>query len=175
MFRTARPSPHRASALCFVSLLTGAAAASAAAAPPRPWSGTTAIADGELAARIERAVAGARRRLEQPACQHLLEDFANQDGVRLREVDAAGGASPEAWLSRMIFRDGRATATCARAAAFTGPGSRVVFICPKRFTAVARADAELIVIHEMLHTLGLGELPPTPGQIDRAVARRCGG
>jgi hypothetical protein len=30
------------------------------------------------------------------------------------------------------------------------------------------------VIHETLHTLGLGENPPSSAEIDSAVARRCG-
>jgi hypothetical protein len=38
---------------------------------------------------------------------------------------------------------------------------------------IGRARAEEVVIHEMLHTLGLGEQPPTPGQIDGVVASHC--
>jgi hypothetical protein len=33
--------------------------------------------------------------------------------------------------------------------------------------------AEFIVIHELLHTLGLGENPPTPQDITRRVKARC--
>jgi hypothetical protein len=36
-----------------------------------------------------------------------------------------------------------------------------------------RATAEVYVIHEMLHTLGLGENPPRSQQITQAVKRRC--
>jgi hypothetical protein len=35
------------------------------------------------------------------------------------------------------------------------------------------AAAEEVVIHEMLHTVGLGEWPPTSRQIDGTVASRC--
>jgi hypothetical protein len=34
--------------------------------------------------------------------------------------------------------------------------------------------AESIVIHEMLHTLGLGENPPSSQEITQQVKRRCG-
>jgi hypothetical protein len=35
--------------------------------------------------------------------------------------------------------------------------------------------AELLVIHELLHTLGLGENPPSSVDITRVVTSRCGG
>lgn len=134
----------------------------------------TTVKDGALAAAIHRAVRGAQRRLERADCQRVLDEFADAAGRTLRTASSAQGPSPDAWLGRIIFRDGRDAATCTRAAAFTGVGSRVVFICPRWFTSVSRSEAELIVIHELLHTLGLSELPPTPHQIDQAIARRCG-
>jgi hypothetical protein len=74
-----------------------------------------------------------------------------------------------------MFRDGATSAACSGAvAAFTGPGSRVVFVCGARFAEIDRGRAELVVIHELLHTLGLGELPPRSSEIDRAVATSCG-
>jgi hypothetical protein len=57
--------------------------------------------------------------------------------------------------------------------AFTQPGSLAVRVCP----LVARQDpdtVELIVLHEMLHSLGLQENPPTSQQITQQVRRRCG-
>jgi hypothetical protein len=51
----------------------------------------------------------------------------------------------------------------------------VVFVCGNRFGELERLRAQRVVIHEMLHTLGLGERPPASGYIDRAVARRCKG
>ena len=58
----------------------------------------------------------------------------------------------------------------------TRPGSRVVFVCTTRFTDLVErnpAEAEAIVIHEMLHTLGLGENPPASDAITEAVAVAC--
>jgi hypothetical protein len=85
------------------------------------------------------------------------------------------GFGSDGSLSRAIFRDGHEHATCrtSPAAAFTGPGSRVVFVCGNRFGTIGRERAELVMIHELLHTLGLGEQPPTSGEINRIVARRC--
>jgi hypothetical protein len=34
---------------------------------------------------------------------------------------------------------------------------------------------EILLIHEFLHTLGLGENPPTSDAITQRVAVRCGG
>ena len=134
------------------------------------------IKDGELAASIERAVRGARRRLGHPECAKIFDDFSDGNGRPLSEVLATLAMSPTEPTARMIFRDGRENATCRTApvAAFTGPGSRVVFVCGNRFGAIGREPAELIIIHELLHTLGLKEQPPTSGAIDRVVAERCG-
>ena len=35
------------------------------------------------------------------------------------------------------------------------------------------SDAEDLIIHELLHSLGLGENPPTSSQISSQVMRRC--
>jgi hypothetical protein len=134
-----------------------------------------AIKDGELAAAVYRAVRGAARRLEEPSCAAVLGRFTDRSGQSLSDVLEALGLIPPDALSRIIFRDGRDAATCRGTAvtAFTGPGSRVVFVCGSRFTSTDRGRAEEVVIHEMLHTLGLGERPPTSRQIDGVVASHC--
>ena len=138
---------------------------------------TLAIRDGELAAAVHRAVRGAAHLLSQPACAEVLDEFSDVGGRPLRDVLGTLSLSPTASLSRIIFRDGREHMTCRGGgkAAFTGPGSRVVFVCGNRFGKLERLRAQHVVIHEMLHTLGLDERPPAPGDIDRAVARRCMG
>ena len=58
----------------------------------------------------------------------------------------------------------------------TNPGSRVVWICPRQFVPVAYRDpveAELVLIHEMLHSLGLGENPPSSLEITGRVEQHC--
>ena len=134
----------------------------------------TAVRDGELAAAVWRAVRGAQRLLARADCQAVLDDFVDASGRPLRKVSRVSTSSPDDWLAHIIFRDGDGAAVCTHAAAFTVVGSRVVFVCPRQFAALHRSDAELIVIHELLHTLGLGERPPTSREIDRVIARRCG-
>jgi hypothetical protein len=132
-----------------------------------------ALSDGELAAAVWRAVRGAERRLAKAECQRVLDDFVDSGGRPLRDALPVAASASDEWLAHIIFRDGRDAAVCRHAAAFTSVGSRLVFVCPQGFRAVHRSVAELIVIHELLHTLGLGERPPASHEIDRAVARRC--
>jgi hypothetical protein len=77
----------------------------------------------------------------------------------------------------VLFYDGASDAPCRRPRvyAFTAPGHRVVRVCPTLGALVASApeQAEAIVIHEVLHTLGLEENPPASADITAAVERRC--
>jgi hypothetical protein len=60
--------------------------------------------------------------------------------------------------------------------AVTAPGSRVVYVCGRRFAEAqsrSATRAELVVLHEALHTLGLGENPPDSLEITRRVGQRC--
>ncbi len=60
--------------------------------------------------------------------------------------------------------------------AFTVPGSRVIYVCGREFRSAverSRALADAVIIHELLHSLGLGENPPTPKVITDAVLARC--
>jgi hypothetical protein len=162
---------------CLVLWVSGAALS----ARTRPVAAASNVAnverigDGAVAAAVERAARGARQRLERASCARLVDEFRTAAGRPLRDVLAELDASPPEALSRVIFRDDGAAAACGGSvAAFTAPGSRVVFVCGPRFAAVDRGRAELIVIHELLHTLGLGERPPRSSAIDRAVAARCG-
>ena len=52
----------------------------------------------------------------------------------------------------------------------------VVFVCGTRLWQTYRRNpthVEALVIHEMLHTLGLGENPPTSLQIQAGILKRC--
>jgi hypothetical protein len=78
----------------------------------------------------------------------------------------------------VLFLDGDHHSSCAREGvlAFTSPHSRVVYLCGREFQGVSRRDvanAQIVVIHEVLHTLGLRENPPTSQQIDVRVRQRC--
>jgi hypothetical protein len=98
-------------------------------------------------------------------CRALLTDFRDGNNRPLDRRLTDLGLSAERYLRFVVFRDATESEYCEqyRPLAFTQPGSRVVFVCGRDFVrewkqAPRRATA--VVIHEMLHTLGLGENPP---------------
>jgi hypothetical protein len=106
-----------------------------------------------------------------------LNEFSDAAGRPLAQRLDELGFTPQGYLGQVLFENGRALRPCAskKVLAVTNPGSRVVFICPQ-FGELAHFDpveAELILIHEMLHTLGLGESPPSSLEITGRVERRC--
>jgi hypothetical protein len=61
--------------------------------------------------------------------------------------------------------------------AFTQIGSAVIRVCGWQFKnrfMQNRTTTEIVVIHEFLHALGLGENPPSSHAITERVAARCG-
>jgi len=130
------------------------------------------------AAAVERALSGAARRLESAECRRIFEDFHDGSGAPLQErLEALGLTAPD-YLSYIVFVDGVGSRSChgGDVMAVTAPGSRVVHVCGRAFTeAQARSAerAELVVLHEALHTLGLGENPPASLEITRLVGQRC--
>ncbi len=137
------------------------------------------IKDEKGAAALHSAIAGAYRRLGNPTCRQVLTDFENVEGRRLDEVLDSQEQTAQSFLNLVFFYDGSRQLLCGdgRRLAFTKPFSRVVFVCSKRFRRKRErnpAASEAIVIHEMLHSLGLGENPPTSREITRRVLDRCG-
>ena len=127
---------------------------------------------------VQRALAGAVDRLADGECQQILTDFHDAEGRPLSERLGALGRSPQQQLKAIIFHDGFGTGQCRRRSvwASTWPGGQVVFVCSPQFAEQAAHepfDAEAVLIHEMLHTLGLRENPPSPGDITNDVIRRC--
>jgi hypothetical protein len=131
------------------------------------------------AGAVERALAGALRRLDRPGCQRLFAEFHDGKGRPLREALDGKGLSGSEHLASLIFYDGAAQPPCEREAtlAFTFPGSPIVFVCSTQFTREWRRDPFLVeaaLIHEGLHSLGLGENPPTSAAITSRVMNHCG-
>ncbi len=128
---------------------------------------------------VRAALQGAQRRLSQPRCQRLLGEFTDGGGRPLTDKLAALEQSGPDYLELVLFRDGQATPQCARrpdTLAYTAAGSRVVFVCGQRFARQRQKDpvfAEFIIIHEALHTLGLGENPPHSAEITARVSASC--
>jgi hypothetical protein len=135
------------------------------------------IAPGPAAGWVRLAREGAARRLGQPGCAAIFGDFAGDAGQPLQEkLDVYRVSGPE-YLSLIYFADGGEGGHCGdeMVLATTTPGSRLVSVC-RRFVRAYRDDptwAEVVVIHEALHTLGLGENPPTSAEISIRVAARC--
>ncbi len=126
---------------------------------------------------IERAREGAVRKIEQPGCQRLLEEFRDKDGRTLSENLATWNRPVADYLRTMPFRDGSFHPYCrsGKSALVSVVGMRPVFVCPS-FRKEAERDpwaAENWIIHEMLHTLGLGENPPSSREITQRVTERC--
>ena len=126
---------------------------------------------------LERAREGAARKLEQPQCARVLEDFRDQTGRTLAENLAIWNRTPVDYLKTTPFRDGSFHPTCraGKSALFSVVGMRPVFVCPMFRTQAERDPwaAENWLIHEMLHTLGLGENPPSSREITQRVSERC--
>ena len=136
------------------------------------------IPNNEVAQAVARALAGADRLLAEAACQEVLTDFHDASARTLKEVLDTNDVSARGYLRWIVFSDGRGFRACSSKAslAVTEPGSRVVFICPTAFVEAAwdnPRDAEATLIHEMLHSLGLGENPPSSRDITRRVRARC--
>jgi hypothetical protein len=133
---------------------------------------------GETAAVVRRTLDGARVRLTARGCQLIFEDLVGRNGLPLADEVATTGKSPSLLLADLHFADGDDTVQCRTdegLAVFTALGSHVVHVCSKRFVRLAAKPerAEMLLIHELLHTLGLGERRPTSAYITSVVTRRC--
>ena len=129
-------------------------------------------------AAIQDAGRSAAERLSEPGCARVFSDFKDADGRTLQERLDALGRSGHAHLQAIYFYDGANRRGCqrGRTLAVTEPGSVVVHVCPS-FVFSQRQDpdqAPVALIHELLHTLGLGENPPSSEAITRHVRARCG-
>ena len=132
-----------------------------------------------LRTMLEWTLDGAARRLESPECQAVFADFKDERGRPLHERMADLGVPVQTYLEWVVFYDGTDMGSCRRdgVLAFTGQGHRVVYVCRERFEREWMAGkaryAEIVLIHEMLHTLGLGENPPSSRDITNRVQKRC--
>jgi hypothetical protein len=135
--------------------------------------------DFETRTYVLRAVAGAAVRLARPPCQEIFGDFSNGSGQRLSARFAASGKTvAEAFAVLRVFED-RNAKQCfgGTRLAFTEVGSQLIRVCGPQFKDQFLRDrrvTELIMIHELLHTFGLGENPPSSQEISAQVAVRCG-
>jgi hypothetical protein len=126
---------------------------------------------------LARALRGAADQIADERCQALLDEFTDASGQPLRSVLAVHGLAVSEYMAQVFFYDAPESACRAANLAITKPGSRAIFVCGAHFQREMSQDsrnAEAIVIHELLHSLGLGENPPSSDYITGRVRARCG-
>jgi hypothetical protein len=126
--------------------------------------------------RVEYAREGAMRRLQSPECRQVLSDFRDPEGRTPLENLAPFAVEPDQYLAQIPFLDGTSRPLCqGQSQLLTTRGIARVLVCKSFYPTVQqqRDMAEIYVIHEMLHTLGLDENPPASLEITQQVKRRC--
>ena len=115
--------------------------------------------------------------LAQPECVTLLATFHDASNTPLAHRLAQLSLDPQTYLTTVMFVDGSRETQCTEGVfAFTSPGSRVVRLCAgelKRLPRFGPRQTAARIIHEMLHTLGLGEDPPSSKEITQRVLAAC--
>jgi hypothetical protein len=107
-----------------------------------------------------------------------LTEFTDDSGRPLEQHLRSLRLSAAEYVGVVIFLEGSSRSVCesGRALGGTHPGSRVVFLCGEPFARTVRSNprlAEALIIHEMLHSLGLGENPPSSQEITSRVLKSC--
>ena len=166
--------------LAFVVALCLAAAARPLAGGGGPswrdaWPGV-AVNDPQATVAMVQALERAAGWLAAEECRRIFTDFTDQRGEPLANRLASFGVDGAVFLRWIRWRDGSGTPQCPGPLAYTMPGGRVVFLCTRQFAPFAFSDpdgAAAVVLHEALHSLGLGENPPSSHEITRRVRSRC--
>jgi hypothetical protein len=142
------------------------------------WWKNVSLVDPVAAQTMRRLLDEALIWLAKDECENILDDFSDDQGRTPRDNLPALSSSISQHMARLYFLDASGSMLCSRGAfAFTARGSRVVWICGRTLEeSYARSPrhATASVIHEVLHTLGLGENPPTSAEITAHVLRHCG-
>lgn len=131
-----------------------------------------------LETAASRAVTLALVKLSHPGCRLVFEDFRDGSGRTLASRLEALGQDGGQFLNGLRFANGERFGPCQphNVLAATEPNSHVIFLCGLHFFESVHKDpgfAADLVIHEMLHSLGLGENPPSSLDITSRVAARC--
>lgn len=134
--------------------------------------------DPSFGPRIAEAVAEAAARLDTAPCALVLTDFVDsRTGLTLAENLAATGRTASEHVESLLFRGAPSLKPFPgrRVFAFTTPASPVVLLCREDLLLIQnqRRLVTAIVIHEVLHTLGLREDSPSSVAITEKVLERC--
>jgi hypothetical protein len=115
----------------------------------------------------------------------VLAEFTDGHGQTLDRRLEAWDMSAADYVRALPFHDGTGMQHCdqAHVVLVTIPGLPAVYLCPRHsgdaFSLFSQTEtqhpslAKAMVIHEMLHTLGLGENPPSTLKITERVQKRC--
>ena len=141
-----------------------------------PWT-RVYIEDAFTGDAARKDAPGRVRAAGEAACQSVSE-FRDGRGLPLTEKLGELGVTPQGYLRLVVFLDGDGSPQCGKAGvlAFTSRNSRVVYLCGRDFERAERRDpreTQVTIIHELLHSLGLGENPPSPRDISFQVLQRC--
>ena len=145
---------------------------------PDRWT-RVEISDAITRYAVQWSLEAADEWLKSPGCETMFSEFHDRQGRPLTAALSAFGVSGREYLNRILFVDGSAFEMChfENTLAFTTPGSRVVLVCGRTFARKWETDqttATAIVLHETLHSLGLGENPPSSTSITLRVQLLCG-
>ena len=154
-----------------------AAATSEKALRREPWP-LIHIPDPVVRRTTIAALEAASARFADGDCRKVFTDFEDGNGRSLADRLSAVAVDSHAYLKMVTFIDDTRHRLCVSGVlAFTVPGSRVVRVCTEELKRIQALQPEYVVaslIHEILHTLGLGENPPSSREITRRVLGRCG-
>jgi hypothetical protein len=161
-----------------VGLVLTLALSGTASAESPPAESAATPGSARLSLALWRPMAIAVQKLEDPRCASVLEDFRGADGATLAAGLLRRARTPAEHLRAITFvADSGGLCRQARIMAWTTPGASRVVICIENFEFVSRRNPRLaatVLIHELLHTLGLPERPPSSESITSGVAARCG-
>jgi hypothetical protein len=160
-------------------LLCGPGYASGEEEMPNPSGKRVPIQSTWLNARTGRAMFHAKRKLGSERCRQVFTEFRDYFGQPLQKRLDELGQDPIRHFDRLVFFDGKGSGVCNRPQVFaaSSPRGRVVYLCGEKFARLAARSpgfAAVILIHEQLHSLGLGENPPSSHEITARVMTSCG-
>jgi hypothetical protein len=154
-----------------------AAPATSEKAVRKPWH-LIRIPDPLARRTTIEALESASAQLADGDCRKILTDFDDGNGRSLADRLSAVAVDIHVYLTMVTFIDESRHKMCASGVlAFTAPGSRVVRVCVEELKRINGQQPNYVVatlIHEILHTLGLGENPPSSSEITKRVIARCG-
>ena len=155
-----------------------AAATSGKAVRREPWH-LIRIPDPLARRATIAALESASARFADADCRKIFTDFEDGNGRSLADRLSAVAVDIHVYLTMVTFIDDTRHRMCVSGVlVFTAPGSRVVRVCAEELKRINAQQPDYVVaslIHEILHTLGLGENPPSASEITARVLARCGG